>query len=83
MLVGFKFLFGLKCLSVLSANEPVHQVCVWCLRKAETDVKAAEARDGCEPPSGCWESTSGLLEEPVLLSSESSLQPRVLLGSVD
>ena len=32
--------------------------------------------DGCEPPCGCWEMNSGSLEEqPVLLTSETSLQP--------
>ena len=32
--------------------------------------------DGCEPPCVCWELNSGPLEEqPVLLSSEPSLQP--------
>ncbi|XP_040599705.1 F-box/WD repeat-containing protein 4 isoform X6 [Mesocricetus auratus] len=32
--------------------------------------------DGCEPPYGCWELNSGPLEEqPVLLTSEPSLQP--------
>ena len=31
--------------------------------------------DGCEPPCGCWELDSGPLEEqPVLLTSEQSLQ---------
>jgi hypothetical protein len=31
--------------------------------------------DGCEPPCGCWELNSGPLEEqPVLLTSEPSLQ---------
>jgi hypothetical protein len=33
--------------------------------------------DGCEPPCGCWEVNSGPLEEqPVLLTTEPSLQPR-------
>jgi hypothetical protein len=32
--------------------------------------------DGCEPPCGCWELNSGLLEEQsVLLTAEPSLQP--------
>ena len=36
--------------------------------------------DGCEPPCGCWELNSGLLEEePLLLTSEPSLQPLVLV----
>jgi hypothetical protein len=34
------------------------------------------AKDGHMQPSGCWELNSGpLLEQPVLLSAESSLQP--------
>jgi hypothetical protein len=34
--------------------------------------------DGCEPPCGCWEFNSGPLEEqPVLLNSELSLQPKL------
>jgi hypothetical protein len=33
--------------------------------------------DGCKPPYGCWELNSGPLEQqPVLLTSEPSLQPR-------
>jgi hypothetical protein len=33
--------------------------------------------DGCEPPCGCWELNSGLLEEQsVLLTTEPSLQPK-------
>ena len=36
--------------------------------------------DGCEPPRGCWELNSGPLEEQsVLLTSEPSLQPDVIL----
>jgi hypothetical protein len=32
--------------------------------------------DGCEPPCGCWELNSGPLEkQPVLLTSDPSLQP--------
>jgi hypothetical protein len=37
--------------------------------------KAEEGTDGDKPPCGCWELNSGLLEEqPVLLTSEPSLQ---------
>jgi hypothetical protein len=33
--------------------------------------------DGCEPPCGCWELSSGPLEEQsVLLTAEPSLQPQ-------
>jgi hypothetical protein len=31
--------------------------------------------DGWEPPCGCWELNSGLLEQSVLLTTEPSLQP--------
>jgi hypothetical protein len=34
--------------------------------------------DGCEPPFGCWELNSGPQEkQPVLLTSEPSLQPLI------
>ena len=34
---------------------------------------------GCKSPCGCWEWNSGPLEEqPVLLTSEPSLQPKIL-----
>ena len=36
--------------------------------------------DGCEPPCGCWELNSGPLEEQaMLLTTEPSLQPCLLL----
>jgi hypothetical protein len=36
--------------------------------------------DGCEPPCGCWELNSGPLEEQsVLLTTEPSLQPTILI----
>lgn len=35
-----------------------------------------EVTDGCEPPCGCWESTSNLLDEELgVLATESCLQP--------
>jgi hypothetical protein len=35
--------------------------------------------DGCEPPCGCWELNSGSLkEQPVLLTTEPSLQPKLV-----
>ena len=40
--------------------------------------------NGCESPCGCWELNSGLLEEQsMLLTAESSLQPKgqYLIGS--
>ena len=39
--------------------------------------------DGCEPPCGCWELNSGLLEEQsVLLTAEPSLQTQSFFLSV-
>ena len=38
------------------------------------------SRDGCEPPCGCWELNSGLLEDhSALLTPEPSLQSLTLL----
>jgi hypothetical protein len=51
---------------------------VFCLQCLPTGQKRASdpIADGCEPPCGCWELNSGPLEEqPVLLTSEPSLQP--------
>ena len=62
-------------------------VCVWCMVYAVySHVYACRGQrrrlsisDGCEPPGGCWELNSGPLEEqPVLLTTEPSLQPLVL-----
>ncbi|KAL6057963.1 hypothetical protein STEG23_015831, partial [Scotinomys teguina] len=40
--------------------------------------RGCQISDGCEPPCGCWEFNSGPLEEqPMLLTSEPSLQPTV------
>ena len=51
--------------SVLSACLPAHQ-------ERALDL----ILDGWEPPCDCWELNSGPLEEqPVLLTSEPSLQP--------
>jgi hypothetical protein len=51
----------------------VHCCCLQTHQKRASDP----ITDGCEPPCGCWELNSGPLEEQsVLLTSESSLQPR-------
>jgi hypothetical protein len=50
----------------------VHCGCLQILQKRESDL----IMDGCEPPCGCWDLNSGLLEEQsVLLTTEPSLQP--------
>ena len=50
-------------MSVLSVCTPV------CQKKA-----SVPSRGGCEPPCGCWDLNSGLLEEqPVLLTAEPPL----------
>jgi cbb3-type cytochrome oxidase subunit 3 len=52
-------------------------VCVLC-HSLQTHQKRASDHiaDGCAPPCGCWELNSGPLEEqPVLLTTEPSLQP--------
>jgi hypothetical protein len=37
--------------------------------------------DGCEPPCGCWDLNSGPSEEqPMLLTTEPSLQPQHLFN---
>jgi hypothetical protein len=52
-------------MSVLSA-------CIYAWQKRAS----GPIRVGCEPPCSCWELNSGSLEEqPVLLTSEPSLQP--------
>ena len=41
---------------------------------------ATGVTDSCELPYGCWELNSGPLEEqPVLLTTEPSLQPQILV----
>lgn len=44
-------LFYVHVLCVSSAYKSVHHVCVWCLRRPKTDVKAPRigTTDGCEP----------------------------------
>jgi hypothetical protein len=45
--------------------------CMWVHQKRALDP----ITDGCEPPCGCWGLNSGPLEQSVLLTAESSLQP--------
>jgi hypothetical protein len=50
----------------------------WCLQRPEEDAGSSGTgvMNGCDPPCGCQEWNSGPLEEqPVLLTSEPSLQP--------
>jgi hypothetical protein len=50
----------------------VHCSCLQTHQKGASDP----ITDGCEPPCGCWELNSGpLKEQPVLLTTEPSLQP--------
>jgi hypothetical protein len=60
------FFFKIIIYSVLPAHVPAYQKKAW-----------DPIIDGCEPPCGCWELNSGLLQEQsVLLTSEPSLQPQ-------
>jgi hypothetical protein len=48
-----------------------------------TLLLSSDTPDGCEPPRGCWELNSEPLEEElVLLATEASLQPGVLILSI-
>ena len=56
-----------------------------CLTRPEEGIKSIfncrgiVATDGCELPCGCWQLDLGpLQEQPVLLTTESSLQPHSL-----
>jgi hypothetical protein len=54
----------------------VHCSCLQTHQKRASD----SITDGCEPLCGCWELNSGPSEEQsVLLTTESSLQPRILI----
>jgi hypothetical protein len=58
----------------------VHCSCLQTLQKRESDLMT----DGCKPPCGCWDLSSGPMEEQlVLLTAEPSLQSRVFLFKVD
>ena len=55
-------------------------VCAWCLKRPEEGVSSPRigVTDSCEPSCGSWELNPGpLKEQPVLLNSESHLQPPV------
>lgn len=49
----------------LIACMSVHRIHVWFLWRSEEGVRSPETgvTGGCEPPSGCWESNLGSLEE--------------------
>lgn len=50
------------CMNVFPAYMYVHHIYVWCLKKSEEGLESAETEimNGCEPPSGFWESNQGL-----------------------
>lgn len=51
--------------------------------KKESDSRMLELGNGCEPSCGCWEpNPSPLQEQPVLLTTELSLQPPVILKNI-
>ena len=74
----FKFLF--MCMGVLPACMSLHQVFPWCFQRSEEGVQfpVIIVTDNCGLPHGSWYLILGPLEEqPVLLTSEPSLQPSV------
>ena len=68
------------CIDVLPARAYIlYTMCVYCPLKPEEGVRTSGTgvMDGCRLPCGCWELNSGPLEEqPVLLTTEPSLQPQ-------
>ena len=71
-------LFYLMCMGVLSDCVSVYNVHVCHPQRLEEGVRSVSISiiDGCELPCGCWDLNPGLLEEqPVLLTSEPTLQP--------
>jgi hypothetical protein len=50
--------------------------CAWCLQRPKEGIRfVTRVTNGCELPCGCWELNPGLQEEePVLLTTEPSLQ---------
>jgi len=72
---NLEFVLLVFCLFVLRFIYYVYSVPPACMpagQKRAPDL----ITDGCEPPCGCWELNSGPLEEqPVLLTTEPSLQP--------
>lgn len=49
-------------------------------RKRAPGAPGTGVTDGCEPSCGCWESSPDPLpQQPVLLTTEPALQPKVLL----
>ena len=69
---------GLKLTEICRPLPPVYwDQSAWCLQKPERGVGSPGTGviDGCELSHGCWELNPGLLEEQLLLSTESSLRP--------
>jgi hypothetical protein len=65
MLLKKRFIIYFRYMSALSAYTPV------CQKRASDHIT-----DDCELPCGCWELNSGpLVEQPVLLTTEPSVQP--------
>lgn len=65
-------------MGIWSACMTVHHIFAWFLRRPEEGIGSPETqvREGCQLPCEGWESTLGLLEaQPVLLSTQPSLQP--------
>ena len=66
------------CMGVLPACMHVCAPYVCCACRGQKESAGSlgtGVTDGCEPPCACWELTLGSLEEqPVLLTTESSLQ---------
>jgi hypothetical protein len=64
----------------------VYLLYTWNLKSPENGIGSPETRiiDSCELPCGYWELNPGLLEEqPVLLTAETSLQPKLLQDIVN
>jgi hypothetical protein len=59
----------------------VHWFCLHVCLCAGVGSPTTGVADSCEPPYECWESIPGpLQEQPVLLTTEPSLQPSVLFS---
>lgn len=71
------------CISALPACIYVCHVCVWCPQRSEGGIRSlgTEISDVCKPPCGCWVLNLGPVEERVVLTLESSLQPHSNLHS--
>jgi hypothetical protein len=71
-------LFYFMCMAILPTCSPLYHRALRSQKRVSNSY-GARVKDGCEPPCGCWESTSGPLEDqPVLSTAEPapSLQPQ-------